>query len=61
MFVEVGEMREMKQNNSEAVVSQETFQEIIKKAYERGTTDSHMTVGKLLDDLIGDLKDLMSK
>jgi hypothetical protein len=51
----------MKNNNSEAVICQETFQEIIKKAYERGTTESHITVGKLLDDLVGDLKSLITK
>lgn len=51
----------MKQRNSDTAVSQESFQEIMKKAYERGTTDSHITVGKLLDDIIGDLKDLLTK
>lgn len=61
MFVEVkGRIVEMNHGNPKAA-SQETFQEIIKKAYERGMTDSHVTVGKLLDELIGDLKDLLTK
>jgi uncharacterized protein (UPF0333 family) len=30
----------MNNNNSEAVICQETFQEIIKKANERGTSES---------------------
>jgi hypothetical protein len=51
----------MNNNNSEAVICQETFQEIIKKAYERGTSESQITVGKLIDELIGDLKELITK
>jgi hypothetical protein len=51
----------MNNKNSEAVICQESFQEIIKKAYDRGTTETQITVGKLLDDLIGDLKELITK
>lgn len=39
----------------------ESFQRIIQKAYERGTTDNEITVGKLLEDIIGDLKNIISK
>ena len=51
----------MSRSNSQVVISQETFQEIMKKAYDRGTNESQITVGKLLEDLVGDLKELLAK
>ncbi|WP_187292125.1 hypothetical protein [Bacillus sp. 1NLA3E] len=38
-----------------------SFQELIVKAYERGTSDTEITVGKLLEDLIFDLKNMIVK
>lgn len=51
----------MKRNGLDGEGSQVTFQELIKKAYERGTYDTEVTVGKLLDDIIFDLKNIMAK
>ncbi len=39
----------------------ESFQKIIKKAYERGTTENEITVDKLLEDIMNDLKNIISK
>jgi hypothetical protein len=51
----------MEQNVHDSQSSQVIFQEVIKRAYERGLTEQEITVGKLLDDIMRDLKFLVSK
>jgi hypothetical protein len=50
----------MTQNELLEEGTQIAFQELIKRAYERGTSDAEITVGKLLDDIIFDLKNIMA-
>ncbi|MGJ7920794.1 hypothetical protein [Neobacillus sp. LXY-4] len=51
----------MEQNIQEGSMNQITFQDLIMRAYERGESDREITVGKLLEDIIGDLKNIISK
>lgn len=51
----------MEPNIQDSQSSQAIFQEMIKKAYERGVTEEKLTVKTLLDEIMGDLRDLMSK
>lgn len=51
----------MSQNYQENYHDQAYFQEIIKRAYERGTNEKEMTVGNLLEAIMKDLRPLISK
>lgn len=51
----------MREDGHKGENRQTIFKEVITKAYERGTSDADITVGKLLDDIIFDLKNIISK
>ncbi len=49
----------MEQNIPTEDITIGSFQDLMVKAYERGTSDKEITVGKLLEDLIFDLKHML--
>ncbi|NMD70156.1 hypothetical protein HHO41_07620 [Bacillus sp. DNRA2] len=51
----------MNQNYHESQTNQAHFQELIRRAYELGTTDKEITVGNLLEEIMRDLRTLVSK
>lgn len=56
-----GRLFGMEQNMQESQSSQVIFQEMIMRAYERGVTEEGITVRTLIEELMGDLRSLLSK
>ncbi|MEW8985468.1 MAG: hypothetical protein AB2401_00335 [Bacillus sp. (in: firmicutes)] len=51
----------MSQNYQENQHNQDYFQEVIKRAYDLGTKEKEITVGNLLEEIMRDLRPLISK
>ncbi len=56
-----GRKYRMEHNIQETQWNQVIFQELMKRAYERGVTEEGITVGKLLEEIMLDLQNLISK